>query len=186
MIMRTMCDQSKFNYLSGGLLTLRGFLILLFKDWKLLIVPLLYQGDVFTNKWTATCPQRTRPAKAIDQSIHQTRVAHYVQNRALVHRQLSEAAGVAQGPVTSVPVSDLHNAFLSPRHCPALEERQSPDLWHTLSSNSVLTPSLILAPWTEQKSTSEGPSAKTQLFLYAAQTPSPHYTQQRSQQKLLV
>lgn len=119
MIIRAMCDQSKFNYLLGGLLAPRGSLILLYKDWKLLIVPLPYQGDVFTNKWAASCPQTTRTAKAIDQSkgIDQrastkpkksSSVAHYVHNRALVHRQLSEAAGVAQGPVTSVPVSDPH------------------------------------------------------------------------------
>lgn len=166
MIMRTTCDRSKFNYLSGGLLAPRGFLILLFKDWKLLIVPLLYQGDVLTNKQAASCPQRTRTAKAIDQSIHQAReIPHYVHNRALVHRQLSEAEGVAQGRVTSVPVSDLHNAFLSPQHCPALEERQPPHLRHTLSSSSVLTPSLIPAPWAEHSA--DSPPLKAPL-------PTPH------------
>lgn len=125
---------------------------------KLRIVPLLYQGDVFTNTWAASHPQRTRTAKTIDQSIHQAReIPHYVHNRALVHRQLSEAAGVAQGPVTSVPVCDLHNAFLSPQHCPALEERQSPHLCHTLSSSSVLTPPLIPAPWVKHSTGRSSP-----------------------------
>lgn len=72
MIMRAMCDQSKFNYLSGELLAPRGFLILLSKDWKLLIVPSLYQGgDVFRNKRAASCLQRIRTRKAIDHSILQ-------------------------------------------------------------------------------------------------------------------
>lgn len=119
---------------------------------------MLYQGDVFTNKWAASCPQRTRTAKAIDQSIHQAReIPHYVHNRALVHRQLSEAGGVAKGPVASVPVSDLHKTFLSPQHCPALEERQSPHLCHTPSSSSVLMPPLIPAPWAEHRAGTSPP-----------------------------
>lgn len=69
MIMRAMCGQSMFNSLSGGLLAPRGFLILLSKDWKLLILPLLYQGDVFRNKWAANCLQRIRTGKTTDHSI---------------------------------------------------------------------------------------------------------------------
>lgn len=64
-----MCGQSMFNSLSGGLLAPRGFLILLSKDWKLLILPLLYQGDVFRNKWAANCLQRIRTGKTTDHSI---------------------------------------------------------------------------------------------------------------------
>lgn len=119
MIMRAMCDQSKFNYLSGGLLAPRSFLILLSKDWKLLIVPLLYQGDVFRNMQAASCFQRVRTGKAIDHSIlHKQRnppqQPQYVHNRTVAHRQLPGATRVAQGTLTGIPVPYLHDTFLSP------------------------------------------------------------------------
>lgn len=117
-----MCDQSKFNYLSGGLLAPRSFLILLSKDWKLLIVPLLYQGDVFRNMQAASCFQRVRTGKAIDHSIlHKQRnppqQPHYVHNRTVAHRQLPGATRVAQGTLTGIPVPYLHDTFLSPWGC---------------------------------------------------------------------
>lgn len=121
MIIRAMCDQSKFNYLLGGLLAPRGSLILLYKDWELLIVPLPYQGNVFTNKWAASCPQTTRTAKAIDQSIHQAKEI------------------LLSGPLCAQQGSCSQTTFGSSRCCPGSCD-QCPCVWpsHFLAHNTAL------------------------------------------------
>lgn len=173
MIMRAMRDQSKFNYLPGGLLAPRGFLILLSR-W------------CFHKQMSS---QLSPEKKDIDQSILQAR-------KILLSGPLCAQQGCCS-------LTTFRSSRCSPGasdHCPCVWPSQGisepttlpctggeavPYLWHMLSSSSVLTPSLIPAPWAKHTAgrspTSEGLTAQIQLFLYAAQTPSPHHTQQRSQ-----
>lgn len=101
MIMRAICDQSKFNSLSGGLLAPRGFLILLSKDWKLLMVPSIYQGDVVRNEWAANYLQRIRTGKATDHSI--------------IHRQRNTIQRPAMRTTVLLPTDNFQEQHVLPR-----------------------------------------------------------------------
>lgn len=185
--MRAMCDQSKFNYVSGGLLAPRGFLILLFKDWKLLIVPLLYQGDVFTNKWAASSPQKTRTAKAIDQSILQAREillsGPLCAQQGCCSQTTFKSSGCCPGASDWCPCVRPSQCISEPTTLPCTGGEVVPSslTQAELQLCADAHPSSLGQAQCWQKSTSEGRTAQPQPCHYAAQTPSPHYTQQRSQ-----
>lgn len=125
-IMRAMCDQSKFNSSSGGRLAPRGFLILLSKDCKLLIVLSLTKVMFRKQVGSQLSPENNweghRPHSILHRQRNPTQ-RYYAHNRAITHRQLQGVAQIAEVTLIDIPVPCLHNTFLSPQSYPALEEK---------------------------------------------------------------